>query len=181
MAAIVHEFFRFGFYKRSQGRIARLTTFYALVLIVLVGCWSMSNYYMDKDPLLHYYLPLAFAAIGLWISFRVVQMPAFADFLISVEGEMNKVSWPSRSELFRATLPKNDIDMWAVYDAIRCPTLVIRGASSDLLARKTAEEMTRRGPKARVVEIPEVGHAPSLMHADQIAVVRDFLLEGDTP
>ena len=31
-------------------------------------------------------------------------MPAFADFLISVEGEMNKVSWPSRSELFRASL-----------------------------------------------------------------------------
>ena len=104
MAAIVHEFFRFGFYKRSQGRIARLATFYSLVVIVLVGCWTMSNYYADKDPVLHYYLPIAFAAIGLWASFRVVQMPAFADFLISVEGEMNKVSWPSRSELFRATL-----------------------------------------------------------------------------
>ena len=104
MAAIVHEFFRFGFYKRSQGRIARLITFYALVLIVVVGCWSMSHYYFDQAPLLHYYVPLAFAAIGLWISFRVVQMPAFADFLISVEGEMNKVSWPSRSELFRATV-----------------------------------------------------------------------------
>ena len=49
-------------------------------------------------------MPLAFMAIGLWASFRVVQMPAFADFLISVEGEMNKVSWPSRGELFRATL-----------------------------------------------------------------------------
>jgi pimeloyl-ACP methyl ester carboxylesterase len=41
--------------------------------------------------------------------------------------------------------------------------------------------MTRRGPKARVVEIPDVGHAPTLMHADQISIVRDFLLEGDTP
>ena len=104
MAAIVHEFFRFGFYKRSQGRIARLATFYALVVIVVVGSWSMSRYYDDQRPLLHYYIPLAFMAIGLWISFRVVQMPAFADFLISVEGEMNKVSWPSRSELFRATV-----------------------------------------------------------------------------
>ena len=104
MAAIVHEFFRFGFYKRSQGRIARLATFYALVVIVVVGGWSMSRYYADQPPLLHYYIPLAFMAIGLWISFRVVQMPAFADFLISVEGEMNKVSWPSRSELFRATV-----------------------------------------------------------------------------
>ena len=104
MAAIVHEFFRFGFYKKSQGRIARLTTFYALGLMVLVGCWSMGRYYADQAPLLHYYVPLAFAAIGLWVSFRVVQMPAFADFLISVEGEMNKVSWPARSELFRATV-----------------------------------------------------------------------------
>jgi preprotein translocase subunit SecE len=104
VAAIVHEFFRFGFYKKSQGRIARLTTFYALGLMVLVGCWSMGRYYADQAPLLHYYVPLAFAAIGLWISFRVVQMPAFADFLISVEGEMNKVSWPARSELFRATV-----------------------------------------------------------------------------
>ena len=104
MAAIVHEFFRFGFYKRSQGRIARLTTFYALVVIVVLGCWRMSQYYSDQAPLLHYYVPLAFMAIGLWISFRVVQMPAFADFLISVEGEMNKVSWPSRGELYRATV-----------------------------------------------------------------------------
>jgi preprotein translocase subunit SecE len=104
VAAIVHEFFRFGFYKRSQGRIARLATFYALVVIVVVGGWSMSRYYADQPPLLHYYIPLAFMAIGMWISFRVVQMPAFADFLISVEGEMNKVSWPSRSELFRATV-----------------------------------------------------------------------------
>jgi preprotein translocase subunit SecE len=40
----------------------------------------------------------------LWASFRIVQMPSFADFLISVEGEMNKVSWPSRGELFRASM-----------------------------------------------------------------------------
>ena len=57
--------------------------------------------------MLHYYVPLAFMAIGLWASFRVVQMPAFADFLISVEGEMNKVSWPSRGELFRAIAGRN--------------------------------------------------------------------------
>jgi preprotein translocase subunit SecE len=52
----------------------------------------------------HYGFPLTLLAIGLWASFRLVQMPAFADFLISVEGEMNKVSWPSRGELFRASL-----------------------------------------------------------------------------
>ena len=99
-----HEFFRFGRYKRNQGQIARRTTFGALALIVIVGCWRLSEENVDKAPLMHYYVPAAFLAIGVWASFRVVQMPAFADFLISVEGEMNKVSWPSRGELFRATL-----------------------------------------------------------------------------
>jgi pimeloyl-ACP methyl ester carboxylesterase len=88
---------------------------------------------------------------------------------------------PRIAEPFRATLPSKDLELWPLYDAIRCPTLVIRGAESDLLSRNTAEEMARRGPKARVVEIPGVGHAPTLMHADQISIVRDFLLEGDTP
>ena len=104
MAAIVHELFRFGRYKRNQGQIARRTTFGALALIVLLGCWRMGQYYSDQAPVLHYYVPLAFLVIGLWASFRVVHMPSFADFLISVEGEMNKVSWPSRGELFRATV-----------------------------------------------------------------------------
>jgi pimeloyl-ACP methyl ester carboxylesterase len=66
--------------------------------------------------------------------------------------------------------------LWAAFDAIRCPTLLIRGELSDLLSRATAEEMTRRGPKPRLAEIPGVGHAPTLMHAPQIAIVRDFLL-----
>jgi pimeloyl-ACP methyl ester carboxylesterase len=54
--------------------------------------------------------------------------------------------------------------------------LALRGGESDLLLRSTAEEMTRRGPKAALVEFPGVGHAPMLMAADQIAVVREFLL-----
>jgi pimeloyl-ACP methyl ester carboxylesterase len=66
--------------------------------------------------------------------------------------------------------------LWAAFDAIRCPTLLVRGELSDLLSRATAEEMTRRGPKPRLAEIPGVGHAPTLMHAQQIAIVRNFLL-----
>jgi pimeloyl-ACP methyl ester carboxylesterase len=66
--------------------------------------------------------------------------------------------------------------LWAAFDAIRCPTLLIRGELSDLLSRATAEEMTRRGPKPQLAEIPGVGHAPTLMHAHQIAMVRDFLI-----
>jgi pimeloyl-ACP methyl ester carboxylesterase len=85
---------------------------------------------------------------------------------------------PAIAESFRATLPDKDLELWPAYDAIRCPTLVLRGAQSDLLSRATAAQMSARGPKARVVEIPGVGHAPTLMHPDQIALVRDFLLEG---
>lgn len=88
---------------------------------------------------------------------------------------------PRIAEPFRATLPEKDLEMWPLYDAVRCPTLVLRGENSDLLARQTAHEMGRRGPRARVVEIPGVGHAPTLMHAEQIGIVRDFLLEGTPP
>lgn len=83
---------------------------------------------------------------------------------------------------FRASVPeKGDLELWPFYDAIRCPTLVLRGELSDLLSRETTAAMARRGPKAKVVEIPGVGHAPTLMLADQIAVVRDFLLQADPP
>lgn len=66
--------------------------------------------------------------------------------------------------------------LWQAYDAIRCPTLLVRGAKSDLLSRETALAMTQRGPRARLVEIPDVGHAPTFLHDDQIAIAKDFLL-----
>ncbi len=65
--------------------------------------------------------------------------------------------------------------LWAAYDALQCPTLLIRGAQSDLLSAETARAMTQRGPGARLVELPGVGHAPTLIHDEQIAIVRDFL------
>ena len=104
MGAVVQELFSLGLYKRNQGRIARQATFAALAVIVALGGWSMSAYFEGRDNTWRYYIPMALVAIGLWASFRVVQIPAFADFLISVEGEMNKVSWPSRQELFRASI-----------------------------------------------------------------------------
>jgi preprotein translocase subunit SecE len=113
VAAIVQELFRFGFYKRNQGRIARQATFGAIALIFALGAWRLSNYlggYIGEDwsptqqNLVKYLIPLAVLAGGLWASFRIVQIPTFAEFLISVENEMNKVSWPSRQELFRASL-----------------------------------------------------------------------------
>ena len=89
---------------------------------------------------------------------------------------------PRMALAFRASLPEQgDLELWPLYDAIRCPTLVLRGAQSDLLGRDTTAAMARRGPRAKVVEIAGVGHAPTLMHADQIAIVREFLLQSEVP
>lgn len=68
-----------------------------------------------------------------------------------------------------------DLELWPMYDAIRCPTLLLRGAQSDLLNLETALEMSRRGPQAALVEFAGIGHAPVLMDEDQIAPVKDFL------
>lgn len=69
-----------------------------------------------------------------------------------------------------------DVELWPLFDAITCPTLLLRGEQSDLLTPQTAQAMTQRGPRAQLVEIPGVGHAPTLMNEAQIAPVRDFLL-----
>ena len=66
--------------------------------------------------------------------------------------------------------------LWYLYDAITAPTLLLRGADSDLLAPSTAQQMIQRGPKARLVEFAGVGHAPSLIAADQVEAVSAFLL-----
>ena len=77
-------------------------------------------------------------------------------------------------------MPAQDIALWEVWDNVRCPVLVLRGMESDLLTRATADAMCRRGPPTRIVEFEGVGHAPALMAAEQIASIRDFLLEPDT-
>ena len=82
---------------------------------------------------------------------------------------------PRIADEYKRTLPTQDIELWYLYDAIRCPTMVLRGAQSDLLSRQTVEAMAGRGPKAKVVELAGVGHAPTLLNPDQIAIVRDFL------
>jgi pimeloyl-ACP methyl ester carboxylesterase len=76
---------------------------------------------------------------------------------------------------FRAR-PAEDLDLWAAWDRIAVPSLVLRGADSGLLLPETAAEMSRRGPRAELVEIAGCGHAPALMDPGQIALVRDWLL-----
>ncbi len=70
----------------------------------------------------------------------------------------------------------SDVDLWTQWDAIACPTLALRGAQSDLLLAETAQAMQGRGPRAHLVEFPDIGHAPMLMADDQISVIKDFLL-----
>lgn len=74
--------------------------------------------------------------------------------------------------------PFEDIDLWPLWERIDCPTLVLRGSDSDVLLRDTAEEMTRRGPRARLVELAGIGHAPMLMAEEQVRTVCDFLLSA---
>lgn len=102
--------------------------------------------------------------------------------MLKPDGDGFKLHYdPSIAQPFKAITPQlaaaGEAMTWAAYDAIRCPTLVLRGAESDLLIHATALAMTQRGPKARLHEFPGVGHAPTLVADDQIAVLRAFLLE----
>jgi len=102
--SLVQELFQPGLYKRNQGRIARQVTFAALAIIIALGCFRLSQIWVDATPAFRFGIPGALLVVGLWICYRLVNISRFADFLISVEGEMAKVSWPSRSELIRSSI-----------------------------------------------------------------------------
>lgn len=87
---------------------------------------------------------------------------------------------PAIAMPFRAvtaeTAAQGEAALWQLYDAVTAQTLLLRGADSDLLAPATAQAMTQRGPRARLVEFAGVGHAPTLVATDQVATVQAFLL-----
>ncbi|MAG92768.1 MAG: preprotein translocase subunit SecE [Planctomycetaceae bacterium] len=104
-------------YKRNQGRLTRQLTGAALALILYLGMWSFSNNLLAdlETPVIpvpglgtgmpaRVWLPVALAIVGTWVVYRAVNYPRFADFLISVEAEVDKVTWASRAELHRATI-----------------------------------------------------------------------------
>ncbi len=99
------ELLAVGLYKKNQGRLARQLTAAGLGVLVLFG-----TYVLWLGPLSAYGagvksgVPVAVAAVAAWVIFRLVNWPLFAEFLISVEAEMNKVSWASKQELYRATI-----------------------------------------------------------------------------
>ena len=89
------------------------------------------------------------------------------------DGQWGLAYDPGIAVPFRASSAPTDV--WTLWDAIRCPTLVLRGAQSDLLAKATATEMASRGPMPKIVEFEGVGHAPMLLNAEQIDPVLRFL------
>jgi len=100
------ELFQTGLYKRTQGKIARQLTFFALAIIFVIAGWRVA-----EEPWIarfftgaEYLFGGLVAVIGLWFSFRLVNLSRFADFLIAVEAEMNKVSWPTKQELIRSSI-----------------------------------------------------------------------------
>jgi pimeloyl-ACP methyl ester carboxylesterase len=73
------------------------------------------------------------------------------------------------------------VDLWSTWGQVRCPVLVLRGETSEVLERETIAEMKRRKPDVESVEFRGVGHAPALMSGDQIEAVRAFLTRADAP
>lgn len=117
MGAFFQELMTVGIYKRSQGRITRQVTFAAMALVLAVGFYRMHQILLLKNigdswqitqlmmkSGMAYWLPGGLVLTGLWICFRLVNLPSFADFLIAVEAELNKVSWPTRTELIRSSI-----------------------------------------------------------------------------
>jgi len=106
-APLTAELLQASVYKPNQGRIVRQLTAVAIWVIVGLGCWSLYGTLrgsLEAGSYLTPGIPAVLLAAGLWFGFRVVNWPRFADFLIAVEAEMKKVTWPSREELIRASI-----------------------------------------------------------------------------
>lgn len=110
---LIQELFTSGLYKRNQGKMVRQITCLTIWVIVVVAAWrchalligpAASSLMGDSGIAVGYLAAVAFGAIGMWFGYRLVNWPQFADFLISVEAELNKVSWPTQKELVRASL-----------------------------------------------------------------------------
>lgn len=99
------ELTQIGLYKRNQGKLVRQLTAGAAITAVLLTAWTMSiHLFTDSPQAVQYGVPAVLALVGVWAVYRLVNYPPFADFLIDVEGEMTKVSWPSAGEIKRATV-----------------------------------------------------------------------------
>ena len=106
-APLTSELFQTSVYKPNQGRIVRQLTALAIWIVVALGCWALYSTLRGSIESGSYLIPAIPGALllaGSWFGYRVVNWPRFADFLIAVEAEMNKVTWPGKDELIRASI-----------------------------------------------------------------------------
>jgi len=102
--AFIREMFRTTLFKRNQGRIVRQVTVSAVAVAVALGLWRMNaTFSQEVGATIRYVLTGILLAAGVWMAYRLVNVPQFADFLIAVEAEMAKVSWPTRTEVYRSS------------------------------------------------------------------------------
>jgi preprotein translocase subunit SecE len=97
------NFLRSDLYKPVQGWYARVYTAVGLGVIAAAGVWRIHEASLEYSLAWRLGLPMVFAVILSWAVFRIIEFPPFAEFLIATEAEMNKVSWTSKDDLFRAT------------------------------------------------------------------------------
>ena len=103
---LLGSMFQTGLYKPQQGRIVRQVTFVSIAVIVLLTGYEVSqmSYFDELFAGSNFVAFGVVSAIGLWFAYRIVNYPVFTDFLIAVEAEMKKVSWPAWPQLWAASL-----------------------------------------------------------------------------
>lgn len=91
-------------YKPGQGKMARNGTLIAIGILIVSGMYSWGQIQVGADSFTKWGIPVIFGCVAGWVTYRMVHYPRFADFLISTEAEMAKVTWPSREELRASTI-----------------------------------------------------------------------------
>lgn len=106
--SLLNEMVQANRYKRTQGKIARQATLISIWVLISIAAYQLYQqleaYASMTQYRLHLLLPIALVVVGFWIAYRLINWPTFADFLIAVEAEMNKVTWPSKAELWRSVI-----------------------------------------------------------------------------
>ncbi len=102
---LASELISAGVYKRNQGRLVRQLTCLAVWAVVAIGCYRLYGTLRGgANAWVELAVPGGLLIAGLWVGYRLVNWPRFADFLIAVEAEMNKVTWPSKTEMIRSSI-----------------------------------------------------------------------------
>ncbi|WP_347243753.1 preprotein translocase subunit SecE [Thermogutta sp.] len=104
LGVIISELFRTTLYKRTQGRVVRQSTFAAILAMGIFAAWrlegTLGSWGFDTEVRLG--IPILLVAAVGWFAYRLMNVPVVADFLIAVEAEMRKVTWPTKNELIRS-------------------------------------------------------------------------------